>query len=246
MRTRPARRARPGRAFIVAPGFDAGTVAVSRALGADRCCRVWPRRPSSRRPRTSGCAFVKVLPGELAGRAAGLARAGGIDLRDMRFMPTGGIARPICASISRIPSVIACGGSWLAPPELIAAADYAGSRAALATAVSIARSVRAQWRSKVCTAAPGSEPHHHRFRFGVDQEPFPPVLATPARLLHAADRHAELRNAVTVDPDDAGLDRRRRAMRERQVARPDARGETVDRVVRVAHGRSADRRTASP
>ena len=63
--------------------------------------------------------------------------------RDMRFMPTGGVREGDLREYLIIDAVIACGGSWLAPPELIAAADYTAITRRVAAAVAIARSVRA-------------------------------------------------------------------------------------------------------
>jgi 2-dehydro-3-deoxyphosphogluconate aldolase / (4S)-4-hydroxy-2-oxoglutarate aldolase len=67
----------------------------------------------------------------------------------MRFMPTGGVREADLREYLGMPSVVACGGSWLAPPELISAADYAEIERRVAAAVSIARSVRAPGTSTV-------------------------------------------------------------------------------------------------
>jgi 2-dehydro-3-deoxyphosphogluconate aldolase/(4S)-4-hydroxy-2-oxoglutarate aldolase len=44
------------------------------------------------------------------------------------FIPTGGITPEKLHSYLALPSVLACGGSWLAPRELLAAGDFAAIR----------------------------------------------------------------------------------------------------------------------
>ena len=131
-----------GARFIVAPGLDAETVTVSRALGPAGAagCGDGDRSPGGTEPRA---AHREVLSGRLDGRAACLARAGGsVPRHALHADRRRSRGRPVREYLG-IASVIACGGSWLAPPELIAAADYAGITRRVATAVSIARSVRA-------------------------------------------------------------------------------------------------------
>jgi 2-dehydro-3-deoxyphosphogluconate aldolase/(4S)-4-hydroxy-2-oxoglutarate aldolase len=130
-----------GARFIVAPGLDAGTVAASRALGLP----VLPGVATATEVQAAdnlGLRIVKYFPaGSLGGPPA--MRTMAEAFRDMRFMPTGGVREADLHEYLGIPSVVACGGSWLAPPELLAAADYAGITRRVASAVSIARSVRA-------------------------------------------------------------------------------------------------------
>ena len=71
-------------------------------------------------------------------------------------------------------------------------------------------------------------------------------LAAEAALLVAAERRGRVVDVVGVDPDGAGLEPRRDVVRLLDVARPDAGGEAVDRVVRardrLVHVDELDRR----
>ena len=129
-----------GARFIVAPGLDADTVNVSRGLGLP----VLPGVATATEVQAAhnlGLSIVKYFPAASMGGPPAL-RALAEAFPDMRFMPTGGVRESDLREYLGIASVIACGGSWLAPPELIAAADYAGITRRVASAVSIAQSVR--------------------------------------------------------------------------------------------------------
>lgn len=130
-----------GARFVVAPGLDAETVTVSRALGL----LVLPGVATATEVQAAynlGLRIVKYFPAGSMGGPPAL-RALAETFRDVRFMPTGGIREADLREYLAITSVIACGGSWLAPPELIAAGNYAEITRRVATAVSIAHSVRA-------------------------------------------------------------------------------------------------------
>jgi 2-dehydro-3-deoxyphosphogluconate aldolase / (4S)-4-hydroxy-2-oxoglutarate aldolase len=130
-----------GARFIVAPGLDTGTVEVSRALGLPVLPGV-ATATEAQAAHNLGLRLVKYFPaGSLGGPPA--LRALADVLRDLRFVPTGGIREADVREYLAIPSVVACGGSWLAPPELIRTGDYAGITRRVATALSIARSARA-------------------------------------------------------------------------------------------------------
>ena len=45
---------------------------------------------------------------------------------DARFCPTGGIGEANAAEWLAVPGIVAVGGSWLAPTELIRAGDWKG------------------------------------------------------------------------------------------------------------------------
>jgi 2-dehydro-3-deoxyphosphogluconate aldolase/(4S)-4-hydroxy-2-oxoglutarate aldolase len=42
----------------------------------------------------------------------------------VRFVPTGGITPELLPQYLKLPSVVACGGSWLAPRDLLAARKF--------------------------------------------------------------------------------------------------------------------------
>src|SRR5690606_24437295 len=76
------------------------------------------------------------------------------------------------------------------------------------------------------------------------------LLAPDSRLLVSADRHADVMRARVVDPDVAGLDAGREAVRAIEVVRPDRGGEAIveridarDHVVLVGPAQDADHRS---
>ena len=66
-----------------------------------------------------GVTTLKFFPAENMGGIATLKALAG-PYPDVRFVPTGGITPELVPSYLRLRSVIACGGSWLAPRELLA------------------------------------------------------------------------------------------------------------------------------
>lgn len=71
----------------------------------------------------AGFEMQKFFPAELAGGAAFL-KAVASPLPEVCFMPTGGITPDNAAAYLALGNVVAIGGSWLAPRELLAAGDY--------------------------------------------------------------------------------------------------------------------------
>jgi 2-dehydro-3-deoxyphosphogluconate aldolase/(4S)-4-hydroxy-2-oxoglutarate aldolase len=45
------------------------------------------------------------------------------------FCPTGGVTRASAPDFLALPNVVCVGGSWLAPPDLLAAGDWAAIEA---------------------------------------------------------------------------------------------------------------------
>lgn len=88
-----------------------------------------------------GLDVVKFFPASIAGGVPALKTLGSV-FRSMKFMPTGGISAANLAEFLAVPSVLACGGSWLTPPDAVAAADFDRIAALAAEAVDIARSAR--------------------------------------------------------------------------------------------------------
>jgi 2-dehydro-3-deoxyphosphogluconate aldolase/(4S)-4-hydroxy-2-oxoglutarate aldolase len=64
--------------------------------------------------------------------------------RGMLFMPTGGVSAKNLSEFLAIPSVIACGGSWLTPADAIASGDFNRITQLASEAITIARSARGQ------------------------------------------------------------------------------------------------------
>ena len=57
-------------------------------------------------------------------------------------MTTGGVKMANLAEYLRCPAVFACGGTWIAPPEQIAAGAFDRIRAAAAAAAAFVKEVR--------------------------------------------------------------------------------------------------------
>lgn len=88
-----------------------------------------------------GLRKVKFFPASLAGGVPMLKAFSSV-FGEMRFMPTGGVSAANLPDFLSVPSVIACGGSWLTPANAIDAGDYAQVTALAREAVDIARRAR--------------------------------------------------------------------------------------------------------
>jgi 2-dehydro-3-deoxyphosphogluconate aldolase/(4S)-4-hydroxy-2-oxoglutarate aldolase len=75
------------------------------------------------RARKSGATLLKFFPAEAAGGVEMLKALAG-PFPEVAFVPTGGISEGNLASYLRLATVVACGGSWLAPRELINAGRF--------------------------------------------------------------------------------------------------------------------------
>jgi 2-dehydro-3-deoxyphosphogluconate aldolase/(4S)-4-hydroxy-2-oxoglutarate aldolase len=71
-----------------------------------------------------GLDVLKFFPAEAVGGVAALRALYG-PFPDVRFVPTGGIGPEQLPDYLAVPSVLAVGGSWVAPPGLIEAGDWA-------------------------------------------------------------------------------------------------------------------------
>jgi 2-dehydro-3-deoxyphosphogluconate aldolase/(4S)-4-hydroxy-2-oxoglutarate aldolase len=70
-----------------------------------------------------GVQVLKFFPAEAAG-GVGFLKALSGPFGDVSFVPTGGISEVNLESYLRLPQVAACGGSWMATPELLAAGKF--------------------------------------------------------------------------------------------------------------------------
>ena len=128
-----------GAAFAVAPGFNPDVVRAAADLGL-------PFAPGVMTPSeiegayALGCTrILKFFPASVAGGLAGLRTlAAPYKHLGLRFIPLGGLKLENTAEWLADPLVAACGGSWFAPAELIAAGVWAvntdNARAAAAAA----------------------------------------------------------------------------------------------------------------
>ncbi len=78
-----------------------------------------------------GLRRVKFFPASLAGGVPMLKTFGAV-FQEMTFMPTGGISADNLAQYCALPNVLACGGSWLTPPDFVAEGNF-GAITQLAT-----------------------------------------------------------------------------------------------------------------
>jgi len=70
------------------------------------------------RARSLGCTIVKIFPASVVGGPPFLRSVSAV-FPDVRFIPTGGVTAENLADYLAVPSVLACGGTWIcAEPEL--------------------------------------------------------------------------------------------------------------------------------
>jgi 2-dehydro-3-deoxyphosphogluconate aldolase / (4S)-4-hydroxy-2-oxoglutarate aldolase len=109
--------AEAGAAFAVSPGTDGEVVAACAELGL-------PLFPGVATPSELGHALrlgrttVKVFPASTVG-GPGFLRAVSATFPQARFIPTGGIDGHSLRSYLTLPSVLACGGTWIADAATI-------------------------------------------------------------------------------------------------------------------------------
>lgn len=129
-----------GAQFIVCPGLVDGIAEYC----LDEDIPLYPGTMTAgevQRAYALGLRTVKFFPASLAGGVPMLKALGSV-FREMRFMPTGGISAANLNEYLSLDTVIACGGSWLTPKDMIEAGDYARITELAREAVRIAQSVR--------------------------------------------------------------------------------------------------------
>src|SRR5215472_17467406 len=115
--------AQAGARFIVSPGFDEEVVRRCQELAVP----VLPGAATAteiQRARRAGLRVVKFFPAETLGGVHAL-DALSAPFPDMRFMPTGGISPGNLQPYLARSVVLAVGGSWMVPRQLIADRDWA-------------------------------------------------------------------------------------------------------------------------
>ncbi|HWE92471.1 MAG TPA: bifunctional 4-hydroxy-2-oxoglutarate aldolase/2-dehydro-3-deoxy-phosphogluconate aldolase [Tepidisphaeraceae bacterium] len=132
-----AKKARDaGARFIVSPGFNPKVVSWCVAAGI-------PITPGVATPTDiemaldHGLGVMKFFPAEPLGGIAML-KAVAAPYGMMRFIPTGGIGPENIGEYLAFPKVLACGGSWMATKELIAAGQFDKIRDLARQAVEVA------------------------------------------------------------------------------------------------------------
>lgn len=118
-----ARNARDaGARFIVSPGFSRRVVDYCN----ENSIPVFPGVATSSEITAAldaGADTLKFFPAEAMGGVTTL-KALSAAFGDVKFIPTGGIDENNLRSYLSLPNVIACGGSWMAPSEWIAARQF--------------------------------------------------------------------------------------------------------------------------
>jgi len=112
-----------GARFIVSPGFDEEVVRRCQELSVP----VLPGAATAteiQRARRAGLRVVKFFPAETLGGVQAL-DALSAPFPDMRFVPTGGIGPGNLQPYLARSAVLAVGGSWMVPRQLIADQDWA-------------------------------------------------------------------------------------------------------------------------
>jgi 2-dehydro-3-deoxyphosphogluconate aldolase/(4S)-4-hydroxy-2-oxoglutarate aldolase len=129
-----------GARFIVSPGLSRAVV----KRCAERGVPVVPGAVTATELQAAlelGLNTVKFFPAATSGGAASL-RALAAPFKSMRFVPTGGIGPETLADFLALPAVVAVGGSWMAPAELVAKGDFTAITRLTADAVTRARHLR--------------------------------------------------------------------------------------------------------
>lgn len=83
-----------------------------------------------------GASTLKFFPAETMGGPATIRALAG-PYPNVRFVPTGGITPEKLPEYLKLPTVVACGGSWLAPRELLAAGRFDDIRGLVGKAVAL-------------------------------------------------------------------------------------------------------------
>ncbi|WP_390587679.1 bifunctional 4-hydroxy-2-oxoglutarate aldolase/2-dehydro-3-deoxy-phosphogluconate aldolase [Erythrobacter sp. MTPC3] len=129
-----------GAQFIVCPGLVDEIVEYC----LDQSVPIYPGTMTAgevQRAYALGLREVKFFPASLAGGVPMLKALSSV-FREMRFMPTGGVSAANLGEFLALPSVLACGGSWLTPKEAVAIGDYAQITRLASEAVEIADAAR--------------------------------------------------------------------------------------------------------
>jgi 2-dehydro-3-deoxyphosphogluconate aldolase/(4S)-4-hydroxy-2-oxoglutarate aldolase len=112
-----------GCAFAVSPGYTREIGAACRELALPLLPGV-ATASEVMQAFGDGLDFLKFFPAQQAGGVPMLKALAG-PFADVAFCPTGGIGPDNAAQYLALPNVKVCGGSWLTPPDAVAARDWA-------------------------------------------------------------------------------------------------------------------------
>lgn len=125
-----------GAEFVVTPGSPAALVDAVLATGLPLLAGA-ATLTEMMTLTARGQHVMKFFPAEQAGGTAYLQAVRG-PLPDARFCPTGGIGPQVAREYLALPNVACVGGSWLTPPDLLAAGDWDAVARLAAEAVAVA------------------------------------------------------------------------------------------------------------
>lgn len=113
-----------GAKFLVSPGFSAKVAEYAASRGAVLLPGVCtPTEVMA--AMEYGLKYLKFFPAEAMGGLKTIKALAG-PFGGVKFMPTGGIGPANVRDYLSSPFIYACGGSWMVPGKLVAAADWAG------------------------------------------------------------------------------------------------------------------------
>jgi 2-dehydro-3-deoxyphosphogluconate aldolase/(4S)-4-hydroxy-2-oxoglutarate aldolase len=110
--------------FAVSPGYTTEVGKACRDIGLPLLPGV-ATASEVMQAQADGMEFLKFFPASAAGGIP-LLKAWAGPFPDVVFCPTGGITVQTAPQYLALSNVKVCGGSWLTPPELLAARDWAG------------------------------------------------------------------------------------------------------------------------
>jgi 2-dehydro-3-deoxyphosphogluconate aldolase/(4S)-4-hydroxy-2-oxoglutarate aldolase len=116
--------AKAGAQFAVSPGLSPRLIDAARDGGPIPLLPGVATASELMTALDAGFECFKFFPAQQAGGVALLKALGG-PFPDALFCPTGGITAQTAPSFLALPNVACVGGSWLAPPELIKAGNWA-------------------------------------------------------------------------------------------------------------------------
>jgi len=128
-----------GAKFIVCPGLHEPIVRLAQEAGLP----IFPGVSTATEAQAAynmGLRAMKFFPASLCGGVPMLKALGSV-FKDVRFMPTGGVSAANLLEFLAVPSVLACGGSWLTPKAEIEKGNYAAVTALAAEAVAVANTL---------------------------------------------------------------------------------------------------------
>jgi 2-dehydro-3-deoxyphosphogluconate aldolase/(4S)-4-hydroxy-2-oxoglutarate aldolase len=133
---------RAGASFLVTPGFNPEVVQRAAEVGLPIVPGI--NNPSGvEQAMSAGLGVVKFFPAGPSGGPAFIKALSG-PYGEMRFIPTGGVGAENIGDYLALPAVLACGGSWMVDPKLIAAGNFAEITRLTAEAVAAVKSAHSK------------------------------------------------------------------------------------------------------